>query len=87
MGREGENLPLARASGLSAVDASKASGAALGGLHGRQDCRSGTKGQRPWCSLSASGLGRLGGTREALARWRASALTSSTPFPYKLQSL
>lgn len=35
MGREGENLPLARASRPSAADAGKASGAALGGLLGR----------------------------------------------------
>ena len=60
MGREGENLPLARASGLSAVDASKASGAALGGLHGRQDCRSGTKGQPP-LMFPGTGLASGGG--------------------------
>lgn len=39
--------PQARASRLSAADARRASGAALGGLHGGPDCRSGTKGQPP----------------------------------------
>lgn len=40
-------MVLARASRPSAVDAHRASGTALGGLHGRQDCRSGTKGRWP----------------------------------------
>jgi hypothetical protein len=47
MGREGENLPLARASRLSAADADKASGAALGGLHGRLIVVRERKGQQP----------------------------------------
>ena len=51
MGREGENLPLARASRPSAADAGKASGAALGGLLGRSIVVRERKGSRPWCSL------------------------------------
>ena len=42
-------LPLARASRPS-VAGTKGPGAALGGLHGRHDCRSGTKGWHPWRS-------------------------------------
>ena len=47
MGREGENLTTGAGEPPSAAGAHKASGAALGGLHGWSDCRSGTKGQPP----------------------------------------
>jgi hypothetical protein len=47
MGREGENLAPGAGEPSSAVDAYKASGTAVGGLHGEHDCRSGTKGQPP----------------------------------------
>jgi hypothetical protein len=47
MEREGENLTTGAGEPPSAADAYRASGAALGGLHGWSDCRSGTKGQPP----------------------------------------
>jgi hypothetical protein len=46
MGRESENLRRWRGrAALARPTPAGASGAGLGGLHGRQDCRSGTKGQ------------------------------------------
>jgi hypothetical protein len=74
MGREGENLAPGAGEPPSAVDAYKASGAAVGGLHGGPDCRSGTKGQPPWCSLAPAGLrGRDAAPAKLAARKRVSA--------------
>ena len=47
MGRAGENLAPGAGEPPSAADTRKGSGAAVGGLHGGHDCRSGTKGQPP----------------------------------------
>jgi hypothetical protein len=47
MGRESENLAPGAGEPPSAADTHKVSGAAVGGLHGEHDCRSGTKGQPP----------------------------------------
>jgi hypothetical protein len=58
MGREGENLPLARASRPSAADAHRVSGAALGGLHGRSIVVRERKGSRPWRSPRDGSLER-----------------------------
>jgi hypothetical protein len=56
MGREGENLAPGAGEPPSAVDDYKASGAAVGGLHGGHDCRSGTKGQLPLVFPAPAGL-------------------------------
>ena len=53
MGREGENLPLARASRPSVADALQGVECHAWRITRAVDCRSGTKGQRPWCSPSA----------------------------------
>ena len=68
MGRGSENLPLARASRPS-VAGTDGPGATLGGLHGQQDCRSGTKGRRPWRSPRAE-RARRERTRRDLSRGR-----------------
>ena len=56
MGREGENLPLARASRLAWSTPYRASGATLGGLLGRSIVVRERKGSRPWRSPAANGL-------------------------------
>lgn len=55
MGREGENLAPGAGDPPSAADTHKVSGAAVGGLHGGHDCRSGTKGQPPLVFPRAGG--------------------------------
>jgi len=73
MGREGENLAPGAGEPPSAVDAYKASGTAVGGLHGGHDCRSGTKGQPPLVFPRAAGLrGRAAAPAGLAARKRAS---------------
>ncbi|VVT31630.1 Ribbon-helix-helix protein, copG family (fragment) [Sphingomonas aurantiaca] len=81
MGREGENLTTGAGEPPSAADAYKASGAALGGLHGWSDCRSGTKGQPPLAFPRAGGPPGEGcgadEQRRASARQRVSASARS----------
>jgi hypothetical protein len=55
MGREGENLPLARASRPSVVDAPKGVGCHAWRITRAVDCRSGTKGQPPLVFPRAGG--------------------------------
>ena len=61
MGREGENLAPGAGEPPSAADTHKVSGAAVGGLHGEHDCRSGTKGQTPSVFPRAGGPPGEGG--------------------------
>ena len=78
MGREGENLALGAGEPPSAADAHRASGAAVGGLHGGPDCRSGTKGQPPLV-FPGTGLASGGGQRAHQAAPRCERVHRGVP--------
>jgi hypothetical protein len=77
MGRGSENLPLVRASRL-ARPKPPATGAAVGGLHGRSIVVRERKGSRPWCSPALDGLRGRAAARTGLRRALGASIRCAT---------